>query len=199
MLKLLGMDKREGWAFVEDGDRVVLIRPPYQRHDQRAASRSILARAVQDGDFEPKEMEFAGWSSLIQFVKSQIVDHAKQQGRSLDADIGDELIAVAPRVFIERLVDTIEKDLFAAKEWAVAQTLLESILFRSRLMESNDELNKRVRQLLSSVRENQKASAERRERMLHDDSGYKRLKQSGELPSCLRRAQAIRDQGTMFP
>ncbi len=199
MLKLLAIDKREGWAFVEDGDHMVLIRPPYQRQDQRFASPATLARAVQDGDFESQEREFVGWGSLIQFVKSQVVDHAKQQGRSLDADISDELVAVAPRVFIERLVDTIERDLFPANEWAVAETLLLSLLLRSRVTKDTAELGDRVRRLLLDVKEHQKAAQQRRESKLLDDSGYKRLERRGELPSSRSLAQTIRNQRTMFP
>lgn len=198
MVKLLAIDVSEGWAFVEDGDRVVLIRPPYRRQEQRATSRAILARAIQDGDFAPKEMTFADWVALISFVRSQVIDHAKQQGRSLDADIGDELIAAAPRIFIERLVDTIERDLFPANEWVVAETVLDSILIRSRLMDTDLELNKRVRLLLSVVKEKQNAFKERRERRLQDDSSYTRLKRSHALPSSRSVGRRIRNQGT-FP
>lgn len=198
MVKLLAIDKREGWAFVEDGGRLVLIRPPYHPHEQRVTSRAILARAIQDGDFEPHERGFDDWASLRQFVKSEVLDHAKQRGRSLDADIGDELIAVAPRIFIERLVDTIERDLFPANEWAVAQAVLESILLRSRLMKTIPELYDRVRTLLLSVREKQKAFKERQKRRLENDGGYKRLERRGELKHSRQIGQSIQHQGTML-
>jgi hypothetical protein len=105
VLKLLAIDIREGWAFIEEGDRVVLTRPPYRSEDARISSTATLCRAVQDHDFESKEMEFVDRDALISFVRSQVVDYAKSQGRSSDANIGDELIAVAPRIFIEELVD----------------------------------------------------------------------------------------------
>ncbi len=198
MVKLLAIDKREGWAFVEDGDRLVLIRPPYHPHEQRVTSRAILARAIQDGDFEPHERGFDDWASVRQFVKSEVLDHAKQRGRSLDADIGDELIAVAPRIFIERLVDTIERDLFTANEWAVADALLESVLTRSRLMKTEPGLFDRVRTLLLSVKEKLKAFKERQKRRLEDDSCYTRLRRHGALPLSRKVGRRIQHQETIL-
>lgn len=199
MLKLVAIDAREGWAFVKESDGLVLIRPPYEHQDKRSASAAILARAVQEGDFEPNEKEFVGWGSLVEFVRSQVIDYAKRAGRVLDAPVGDELIAVAPLLLIEELLEQVESELFPANEWVVAETLLDSILFRSRLMNTDPELNKRVRELLSVVKENQKAFKERRENKLRDDSGYKRLKRRGELDRSHKIGQSIHNQGTMFP
>lgn len=199
MLKLLAIDVREGWAFVEDASGLVLVRPPYQHQDKRSATAAVLARAVQDGDFDPKEMEFDDWSSLIRFIRLQVVDYAKRAGRDLDAEVGDELIAVAPPLLIEELLDQVETELFPAKEWAVAQAVLESVLLHSRLMKTNSDLHDRVRRLLKAVKENQNAFKKRREARLQDDnSGYKHLKRSGELPSMRNHARAIRNQGTLL-
>ncbi|HRI71014.1 MAG TPA: hypothetical protein PK156_42575 [Polyangium sp.] len=199
MLKLLAIDVREGWAFVEDDGKNLLIRSPYQHEDKRIVSRAVLNRAVQDQDFEPTDRDFSGWAELLQFVKQSVLADAKQRGLSLEGDVGDEWIAVAPPVFIEKFINRIEKDLLVAKDYVTAQALLQSILLRSPVMRSSAELFERVRHLSLAVEAKQKEWHDRREQNLEDYTGFKRLERSAKLEPSRRIGKSFRSQGSILP
>jgi hypothetical protein len=198
VLKLLAVDEREGWVFVEEAGRIALIRPPYRQGDKRPVSDSVLGRAVREGDFEPQEGNFSGWAELIGFVKKAVVARAKREGWSGDSDVGDELLKIAPAVLLEKILDQVEKVLIPQSQLVVADEILDSILIGSPRMNDAPQLAERVKRLKVAVKQSLKAKKEARERSVRDDTPYPRLAKRRELDSSHAQAEAIRHSGTMF-
>lgn len=125
---LLALNRCDGWFFFGDGCEIFSIRHPYGTEDRRPATFSMVARAVQDGDFDAIDKHFDDLYSAIEFCRSEIVALAKREGRDLDAPVGPALIAAAPRIFIDALLDAIER----CDERQVQIELLSTIESKSR-------------------------------------------------------------------
>jgi hypothetical protein len=126
---LLALDRSEGWFFFREGELILLIRPPYQIADRRLSSLASLSRAVQDRDFDAIDKPFDDLDKAIEFCRSEIIANAKREGRDLDAPVGPALIAAAPRIFIDALLNELEE---GTHERQTRSELLSTIETKSR-------------------------------------------------------------------
>jgi hypothetical protein len=84
---------------------------------------------VQDRDFDAIDKPFDDLDKAIEFCRSEIIANAKREGRDLDAPIGPALIAAAPRIFIDALLDELEE---GTHERQTRSELLSTIETKSR-------------------------------------------------------------------
>ncbi len=126
MLTLLAYAPDERWAFVRDGGRVVLVRPPFQ--NDVAASDAEVGRAVTVHGFVALERDFATRRALLDFLSDESVRVWRERAppKGLDALRGDLLAVLTVADLDEHLARAQEK--IDAGKQDDAQTVLSRLL-----------------------------------------------------------------------
>ena len=154
MLEILALIPEEGWALVRDGNRTLLIRPPYTMAGPRTVDANEVGRAMAVHGFSVPtgQSQFAGWSSLVAHLNAQVEQSRAQQGQALEAEgLGERLLPHAPEPILQRFLDRIERELLPnPAAWDSANRLLLTMLPLPRVRQSA-ELNQRAVGLLSRV------------------------------------------------
>jgi hypothetical protein len=128
-LRIIAAAYKDGWAFVEDGDRIVLVRPPYHRSRLVEVSRAIVERGVQRYGFETQAQEVSDWRALIVLLQEKRASIADAEGAASlpDNERMTRLLRVAPRDLLERYLDRAEKELIPAGELDAALRVLAAM------------------------------------------------------------------------
>lgn len=126
MVTLLAYTPDERWAFVQDGGRVVLVRPPF--HQDVVASEAEVERAVTIHGFVPLERDFPDRHALLDFLSKESVRVWNESAPSKNLpSLRDELLAAFTIVDLDRHLERAQKKLDAGK-LDEAQTLLNRLL-----------------------------------------------------------------------
>jgi hypothetical protein len=72
---------RDGWAFVADGGRTLLVRPPYQRPGPIEVARDVVEQAVARHGFEAQAVDVTDLGSLVEMLKQKRIAIAEWRGR----------------------------------------------------------------------------------------------------------------------
>jgi hypothetical protein len=129
MLKLLASAPRDGWAFVEKDQKVLLVRPPYQQWALTHVSEGAVEKAVQHHGFVMQGRSFVSWDSLIGFLRSQYLAFRRRQ----DSNVPDlqeirSILHMAPSGLIMKYLSRVESELLPGGEWGPAMELLIYLL-----------------------------------------------------------------------
>lgn len=195
MLEILALIPEEGWALVRDGNRTLLIRPPYTLAGRRTVDADEVGRAISAHGFSvpTAQSQFAGWSSLVTYLNAQVEQSRAQQGQALEAvGLGERLLPHAPAPVLQRFLDRIERELLPHSAcWDAANRLLLAMLPLPRVREST-ELNQRAIDLLSRVLA---AEAARKAALSRPKAGINR-----QFPQASQRfgVEAVRSYGRAF-
>lgn len=130
MHEILAVASEDGWAYVRTDNLIKLIRPPYSPSTTQNVTKSEVEKAILTQGFEAPvpNRQFTDWSSLIGFLRDQIVAARAQWGRPLpNAGIGEAALALAPPDILVSFLDRVERELLPG-ELDHAQKLLISIL-----------------------------------------------------------------------
>src|SRR5262245_51315847 len=114
MLTLLAYAPDERWAFVRDGGRVVLVRPPFQ--NDMAASDAEVGRAVTVLGFAALERDFNGRRALLDFLSEESVRvwRARAPAKDLDS-LRRDLLAVLTAADIDEQIAHAQEEVEAGK------------------------------------------------------------------------------------
>jgi hypothetical protein len=134
MPKLIAAALEDGWGFVDDGEGIISIKPPYNRCDALTISHAAIREAVQMYGFDVIDKDFDDWQSLITFLETEMVQIRRASGQTLPPDFG-RLVKFASKETILQYLDRIEVELFANREWTAALNILTSMLNASNLTE----------------------------------------------------------------
>jgi hypothetical protein len=152
MIKLLALAKEDGWAFIRTSEHLYLCRPPYNQALQRV-NEKVLTRAVLTNGFSAVDKEFSTWEDLIRFLNEGVMRSRRERGQNLNGfEVGRELLAIAPRDQIERLINRVKAELLPQGHWSHAKALLCDLLTLD-VTRSDSELNRRTAQLLHTTLE----------------------------------------------
>ncbi len=72
MLRLIAHAPEDGWAFVREGDRILLLRPPYQGNHV-AVRLEDVERAVTVHGYLARDLPFKTERDLIQHLRDEVV------------------------------------------------------------------------------------------------------------------------------
>lgn len=72
MLKLIAHAPEDGWAFVRDGESILLLRPPY-RGNRVAVQREDVERAVTVHGYLARDLDFTTERDLVQYLRDEVV------------------------------------------------------------------------------------------------------------------------------
>ncbi|MFT3769329.1 MAG: hypothetical protein QM820_28155 [Minicystis sp.] len=131
MSKLLAYAPDERWAFVQDGARTVLVRPPF--HQDVAASAAEVERAVTVHGFIALERDFATRRALLEFLRDESVRVWNERAAPKNlAALRDDLLAALTVADLDRHIARAQKKVDDGK-FDEAQTLLTRLLMANAL------------------------------------------------------------------
>jgi hypothetical protein len=81
MIKVLALDKSDGWVFGKDGDRILLMRPPYRMGEAQVVSEAVVARSVTHHGYVGSDLELPSWAEVVAFVRGEVTRQREAEGR----------------------------------------------------------------------------------------------------------------------
>jgi hypothetical protein len=154
VLRIVAAAYRDGWAFVEDGERLVVVRPPYRRPGPVDVPRTAVEQAVGRHGFEAQAQEVADLRALYTFLEERRVAIAEAEGApSLsDRERRERLVRTAPRHILERYLDRVEGELIRKGELDGALDVLAA-MSHADVASIDDALRERVSKLIAACRD----------------------------------------------
>ena len=130
MLRLIAAAWEDGYAAVadeDDEDAVFIIRPPYRRENKYRVQREAVEHAVSTHGFSVAEGTFENWGELIECLKRRFVEAHKQDGEP-DGERIRRAVERAPEANVRTSLEKVEREIFPAREWNAAISLLTRLL-----------------------------------------------------------------------
>jgi hypothetical protein len=199
MLTLLAMDPRDGWAFVQDDVKTLLLRPPYRQSDTRVVPNGAASRAVTQGDFRAEDKKFDGWATLIAFVRDEVVRQSRADGRVLGhPELGEEVLRHAPPSLVSALLDRIESSLLPEGQLARAEEMIDAVLHHASCLREDEPLWERTKEMHAGVKRRQKQHQAALESLSRSDDSFPRLKAKNSLEAIRMHGHRIKRRGSLF-
>ncbi len=156
MLTLLAYTPDERWAFARDGERIVLVRPPF--YQDVAASDTEVERAVTIHGFLALERDFASRRALLDFLSDESVRVWNERAPSKDLPtLRAEMLATFTIADLDRHLERARKKI-GAGNLDEAQTLL------SRLLKA-DALTRAQRDAIATMQEQAQIARQAQEQL----------------------------------
>lgn len=139
MFRIVAAVYRDGWAFVQQGDRTLLVRPPYRKavrlsgelrlRDPVEVPPGAVQQAVESYGFQPQNEEAVDLGAVVALLEQRRLQIADQEGApSLnDQDRVRRLIRSAPCSVLERYLDRTESELLPRGEVDAALRVLAAM------------------------------------------------------------------------
>jgi hypothetical protein len=180
MLRLLASAPEDGWAFVEDGENLVVIRPPYTVWSRAKTQRDALGTAIQLHGFRTEDRDFPDWAALTVHLKEQIIESRRARGdEEPTSESIRKLFHFAPRYILVEYLDRIESELLPCREWSAAATILSELL-RVDSVKTDTVLLERTVDLLNRCQEERTRYAESRRKLMALGQNLSRFERSWE-------------------
>ncbi len=142
---------RDGWAFVKDGDRILLVRPPYRRMPPVEVPPSAVEYAVARLGFEAQGKELNGIEAVYAFLEEERAAAAEADRARLltDRERAYRLMRNAPRYLLERYLDRAEDELLRLGAYDAALDALAAVSHPD-VVHADDTLRERVASLVAA-------------------------------------------------
>ncbi|HUT54310.1 MAG TPA: hypothetical protein VM658_13055 [bacterium] len=154
---------QEGWAYVRDGERLILLRPPYKVYDQTSTDEPTLEAAVSRYGYQPMNREFEDWEPLVEFLEEQAIKTRRALGYPpprMENIRG--LIRFATKEMAHEILARVEKELIPGHELITASGILAD-LQELDAVKSDPELPGRIQFLLKQTMSKSRISWSRHE------------------------------------
>lgn len=116
MVTLLAYAPEERWTFVRDGDRIVLMRPPFQ--EDITASDAEVERAVTVHGWIALERDFATRQELVDFIGNESVRvWSDRPTRSIES-LRDALLARLTVADLDQQIERVGMSIDHSLKWA---------------------------------------------------------------------------------
>lgn len=203
MISLLAVALEDGWAFVGRDEEVLLVRPPYRQWSTSTVSESIVERAIQIHGFVPMKKDFTDWSSLVAFLKVQLVEARKNQGDTLpDSAKIRELVQHAPKPILEGYLDRIQSELLPHYEWRASFDLLTTLIDLD-IVKNNADLRQRTIDLLKRCQETEAKLQAGKQELIGEEQSlseqFPKAVRAYSLAGVLKRSRGVRNRGQVMP
>jgi hypothetical protein len=157
VLKLRAAAWDDGYAAVEDGEALFIIRPPYRRENKYRVTTQDIERAISNHGFSAAEGAFEDWAALIEHLRRRFIEARERSGAPDGARIM-RMVERAPEDVLNNLLAKVEREMFPAREWHGATLLLAHAL-RNPIVRRDPETMDRVASLLQRAEESRNQDA----------------------------------------
>ncbi|WP_437649094.1 hypothetical protein [Sorangium sp. So ce362] len=196
MISVLALDRNDGWVFAREGERILLLRPPYRLSDAITVSEVVVQRAVTQYAYVACNRDFPAWTDVVAFAREEVAQSRKAEGRTLPEEgVGRALLRNAPASTIERFLERIRSELLPRSEFNAAERILAALQIESLRLRESPELSRRVAELLADVL---KRREERIARLIRKEETFPRLARRGRLDISMQYGQQVARAGSMF-
>lgn len=187
MPQLIALLPEDGWAFVREGGRFVLVNPPFRTSSRRVAPEFIVVDAVLHHGFEKASPDCPDepWPDVIARIRDEM-RRAVGDGASTGAFIGRAL-GVVPMAMIKAMLDDVERQLVSQCKLEGAERALQRLLREERVRADAPTLT-RVIELLDLVATIQERQIEARQSAFAPE----RLRTTHQDPRFIQRSQSFR-------
>lgn len=188
MPQLVALLPEDGWAFVREGSRFVLVHPPFRTSNRRVAPESFVVDAVLHHGFAEASPDCPDepWPDVIARIRDEM-RRAVGDVASAGAFLGRAL-RVVPMAMIKAILDDIERQLVAPRcKLEGAERALQRLLREERVRADAAALT-RVIELLDLVATTRERQIEARRRAFVPE----RLLTTHRDPSFIQRSQSFR-------
>lgn len=145
---LLAMDLSDGWAFVAERGRILLLRPPYRT--DTVVSSLVVGAAVRDHGYESRQQDFVSRNELIAYLRRGVFERRCAEEKEIcQVGVAQALPSTLPASVVERFLDRIKSELILQERFSDAERLLVAIQDSTTL---TDILIRRAAELLSETR-----------------------------------------------
>ncbi len=191
MPQLVALLPEDGWAFVREGSRFVLVHPPFRTSNSRVTPEPIVVDAILHHGFVKASPDCPDepWPDVIARIRDEM-RRAVGHGAGTGAFIGRAL-SVVPMAMIKAILDDVERQLLSQCKLEGAERALQRLLREERVRADTVTLNRVIEllDLAATTRERQieaRRSAFAAERLLttHQDPRFVRRSQSFRSDTC---------------
>jgi hypothetical protein len=128
VIQLLALAAEDGWAFVQSGERILLLRPPYGKRRHPVVDEDTVARAVAAEGFEAADQIFPDWHAVFAFLEERFLAGREPLPAALAPDAVELILWHAPPASVEAFLDRIEREFLPGRHWDAANRLLARFL-----------------------------------------------------------------------
>lgn len=197
MLTVMALDRCNGWAFVKEGERVLLVRPPYQYAEALVATEATAMRAVTQHGYAASACQAHDWAAAISWIREEVIRCSKEEGHELpEAGVaGRSVLRHAPQSMIEHLLERVKEELLPQGSLTSAEQILLAMQSTSQHLQKNPSLMQQTAALLEDVRAQRAASIEA---LLREDSRFPTLQKQGRLNPSRLLGKRVAMGGSLF-
>jgi hypothetical protein len=177
MVEILALAPEDGWAYVREGERIRLIRPPYTRSRSFVVSEQSVAIAIAKHGFMPAddlERCYPDWPALIQFLGGRMLEALQAKRLEIAEDTGERMLEFATIETLNRYLARIDAELIPNSRWDHAESLLLNMLCLQVLREASESCNRAVA-LLKKVQEGRRQEENAKLRLAVEDGDFERV------------------------
>ena len=129
MLRISAIAAEDGWAFVNEDERLWLIRPPYRATSRLLATIDQRDRAISSHAFAPTAIQCRDWAEVIAILREQFLS-VRQGRKDLEpgAEAAVELVRTAPEPIVAHYLERIHRELIPGGELDAASRILHTLL-----------------------------------------------------------------------
>lgn len=200
MTTILALDPEVGWAFAQENDRILLLRPPYRNIQQaRVVPESVVERAVTHHGYRGCSQQCESLADAIEWIRAQVLDHRKAIGRPIPAarTLGTSLLKTAPAPMIEHVLQRIADEFLPAGDLSAAEELLAFLRSESEAVRNTQTLWDKTTQLWQTLCERKHEQNEKEKSLVGEENRFRTLRKCGldrralELEQNTRRDQSL--------
>ena len=79
-VEVIAIAPSDGWAFVVEGDRILLLRPPYRASTTVEVSPEVVENSIRRHGFKACDIQLENVSEAVTYVKNQYVQSKESEG-----------------------------------------------------------------------------------------------------------------------
>jgi len=194
-LKIIAIASQDGWAFVQEDTRIVLLKPPYNYLDMVHVTRATVQKAIDIHGFEKCDVnkEFNNIGEIIQYIKRDYVQFKKTQG--IDMPTPEELKGLLNYANDDVLISYLNKarnELIPLGKIIAAKSIASDLKELDRIVE-NPEICRLIEEILELCKSEMRNFEETKAEWTHK---YPNISGKYDMASiiCLQRATSQRGQ-----
>lgn len=200
MTTILALDPEVGWAFAQQNNHILLLRPPYRDIQQaRIVSEAAVERAVTHHGYRGCSQQCESLAEAIAWIRAQVLDYRKAMGRPIPEarSLGTSLLKTAPPPMIEHVLQRIESEFLPMGDISAAEELLAFLRSESEAVRNTQALWDKTGQLWQKLCERKNELNEKEKSLAGEENRFRTLRKCGlarpvlELEQNTRRDQCL--------
>jgi hypothetical protein len=136
-IKVIAIAPYDGWAFIVEEERLLLLRPPYVLSELDEVSKYEVENAISAHGFEECDITFDSIDEVIEFLKDQFVRLRKNQGIEIPSSKElRKLLEYAPDDVLREYLRRAEEELIPKGKVEAAESIVSDLMKLERVRDN---------------------------------------------------------------